>query len=130
LLQAFARQPKHVSARRWLRALSIVFVAIPFAFASIRAVRTTGDLRYIWVACGSILGAAVVTAAARSYSSTRVRAVKVSAAAFVAATLCAVLVALMLGTRLGPGILIVGSAFGFCCAAGCLLHTLARSDVR
>jgi len=45
-----------------------------------------------------------------------------SAAVFAASTLVAVSMGLLLGTRIGPGVLVVGSAFGFCFAAASVLH--------
>ena len=107
-------------------ALSIVFVAVPFAFALIRAVRTGYDLRYFWAALASLLGAAAVMAVGKGYGRRPHVAVALSAGAFVVATICAVLAALFLGTSVSPGSLMVGSAFGFCCAVSLLLHTLAR----
>jgi len=58
----------------------------------------------------------------------RVR-VALSAGAFVIATLFAVMAAVLLGTTVGPGLLVVASAFGFCGAASCVLHALARPRV-
>jgi hypothetical protein len=43
---------------------------------------------------------------------------------FMRATLLAVLAAMLLGTTLGPGILVVASAFGFCLAAASVLRHL------
>ena len=117
------------SARdQWLLALSTVFVAIPFAFALIRAVRTRYDLRYVWVAFASLLGAMMVMTVCKTHSSTRRGVIALSAGAFVVATLFGVLMALWLGAEIGPGSLLVGSAFGFCCAVSRLLRTLARSQ--
>jgi peptidoglycan/LPS O-acetylase OafA/YrhL len=117
---------KRSSQERRIHALSIVFAAVPFAFALIRAVRTGYDLRYLWVALASLVGATSVMVVGRAYSRRPHVVVALSAGAFVIATLFAVLAALPLGTKVGPGILIVGSAFGFCCAVSCLLHSLAR----
>ena len=107
-------------------ALSIFFAAVPFAFALIRAGRTGYDLRYFWVAVASLVGATMVMAAGRAYGRGLEVSVALSAGAFVVATLFAVLAAVLLGTTVGPGILVVASAFGFCCAASCVLHVLAR----
>ena len=84
---------------RRILALSIVFVAVPFVFALIRAVRTGYDLRYFWVAVASLLGAVTVMTVGKAYSRTPHGAVALSAGAFVVATLFAIL------TRgyLGPG---------------------------
>ena len=118
---------KRASRDRRIQTLSICIAAVPFAFALVRAVRTGSDLRYFWVALASLLGAAATMAVARAYSRRPNGAVALSAAVFVIATLFAVLAALLVGTALGPGILVVGSAFGFCFAVGGLLHLLARS---
>ena len=120
---------KQSPRERRILALSIIFVAVPFAFALIRAVRTGYDLRYFWVAVASLLGAVTVMTVGKAYSRTPHGAVALSAGAFVVATLFAVLTALLLGTRVGPGSLLVGSAFGFCCAVSRLLHTLARPRI-
>ena len=110
-----------------LQALSVVVTAVPFGFALIRAVRTGHDLRYLWVAFAALCGAAGVMMIAWPYRGGPNSSLVVSTVVFVTATLCAVLAASLLGTRLGLGILIVGAAFGFCIAIGCLLHLLARS---
>jgi hypothetical protein len=114
---------------RRIHALSIFFAAVPFAFALIRAGRTGYDLRYFWVALASLLGATMVMAVGNAYSRGLKVRVALSAGAFVIATLCAVLAAVLLGTTVGPGILVVASSFGFCCAASCVLHALARPRV-
>jgi hypothetical protein len=107
-----------------LRALGLACAAVPFAFALLRAVRTGTDFRYFWVALGALCGAATM-AVARRDGRTWNAAVALSVAVFVAATLLAVLAALLIGTTLGPGVLVVGAGFGFCFAAGCLLHLCA-----
>lgn len=53
---------------RRIHALSIFLVAVPFAFALIRASRTGYDLRYLWVALASLLGATMVMAVGKAYS--------------------------------------------------------------
>jgi hypothetical protein len=109
---------------RWIHALSIFFAAAPFAFALTRAGRTGYDLRYLWVALASLLGATMVMVVGKAHQRGLKLRVALSAGAFVIATLFAVLAAVLLGTIVGPGILVVASAFGFCCAASCLLHAL------
>jgi hypothetical protein len=108
-----------------LHGVSLIVAGLPVAFALIRAVRTGYDLRYLWVALASLVGAAAVMAVGRRYNSTPLVAVALSAAALVAAMLLALLAALLLGTRPGAGILVVAFAFALCCAASCLLHLLA-----
>ena len=114
---------------RGFQALSILFGAAPFAFGLVRAVRTGYDLRYVWVAVAALIGATVGMAVGKAYSRRPSVTVALSAASFVLATLLAIGAALLVGTRLGPGVLVVGSAFGFCCAAGCVFHTLAHARV-
>jgi hypothetical protein len=111
---------------RLLHAFSLAVAAIPFAFALIRAVATGRDVRYLWVALAAACGTAAIMRAARRYGSSPGAAAAISLGVFVTSTLAAVLAALLLGTRLGPGILVVGSAFGFCFAVACLLHVLSR----
>jgi hypothetical protein len=111
--------------RQTLRALSIAFAALPFAFALIRAISTRHDVRYFWVALGSLLGGASVTLLAKAAGRSVRFLVAMTAASFAGATLLAMAAALLLGTRLGPGMLVVASSFGLCTAAGCLLHALA-----
>jgi hypothetical protein len=108
-----------------LQALAVACGAVPFAFALIRAVQTGTDFRYFWVALGGLCGAAASMAVARRYDRTSKAAVALPIAVFAAATLLAVLAALLIGTTLGPGVLVVGAGFGFCFAAGCLLLQLA-----
>lgn len=103
--------------------LSIVAAGIPFAFALIRAARTGDDFRYLWVALASVAGATLAMKIAKAYT-------KLAAAAlvFIVATAFAVSAAVLMGTALGVPILIVGSAFGSCFAAGALLLMLARAE--
>jgi len=119
------------SLNGWLfHALALVCAAVPFAFALLRAVRTGNDFRYFWVALGALCGAAATMAVARRDGRTWNAAVVLSVAVFLVATLLAVSAALLIGTTLGPGILVVGAGFGFCFAAGCLLHIRALSSRR
>ena len=114
-------------ARDWrIHGLSILFAAVPVAFAAIRAVRTGHDFRYVWVALASLLGAWAVMVVGKATSRRPKSAAALSASVFVIATLLAVLAAWLLGTRVGPGSLVVASGFGFCCAASCALYVLAR----
>ena len=114
---------------RRIHGLSILFAAVPFAFALIRLGQTGYDVRYLWVALASLLGATMVMVVGKACSRGLTVRVALSAGAFVIATLFAVLAAVLLGTTVGPGILVVASACGICCAASCLLHVLARPRV-
>ena len=101
-----------------MRVLAILAAAVPFAFGLIRLAQTGNDARYLVVAAASLFGAAVATKFART--------AKV-AAAFLSATAIAVLAAILLGTRLGPGMLVVAAGFSFCFAVAATLHTRPRS---
>ena len=114
---------------RWFHALSILFGAVPFVFGVVRVVRTGYDLRYLWVALAALLGATVVMAVENAYSRRSSVTVAPSAGSFFIATMLAIGVALLLGTRLGPGVLVVGSGFGYCCAASCVLNALAHHEL-
>jgi hypothetical protein len=107
-----------------VNALAVVFAATPFAFALIRLAQTGTDARYLVVALASGCGTAMVMVLARPV--TRTRLLRVAVSVLVVATLFALIAALLLGTRLGPGILVVATAFGSCFAAGCALHAWTR----
>jgi hypothetical protein len=115
------------SHRDWrILGISILFAVVPVAFAAVRAVRTGYDFRYLWVAFASLLGASAVMLVGKAASRRPNSAAALAAWVFVVATLLAVLAAWLLGTRVGPGSVIVGAGFGFCCAASCALYILAR----
>ena len=106
--------------------LSILFAATPFAFAIIRAIRTGDDFRYLWIALASLLSVFIVSVVGNADRPRRTEAVVRSTWVFVIATFLAVFVGWLLGARVGPGSVVVGSAFGFCYAASCGLYVLAR----
>jgi peptidoglycan/LPS O-acetylase OafA/YrhL len=110
--------------KRGSQSLSILIGAVPFAFALVRAVRTGDDLRYLWVALAALLGATIAMAIGKAR---RMRtSLGLGLTVFVLATLLATAVALFLGTRFGPGVLLVGSGCGACLAASCVLYALAH----
>lgn len=109
-----------------IRSFSIFFLSMPFLFGMLRAVTTSNDFRYIWVAAAALFGAGAFTAIARLRMRRPRVAVALSAGSFVVATFCATGAAMLLGTRLGPGLLVVASSFAFCCAIGCTLFAITR----
>jgi peptidoglycan/LPS O-acetylase OafA/YrhL len=111
--------------RRLFDALAIAAAAVPFAFASIRVAQTGRDVRYFVVALAGLIGAlgTIVLGRARGR---RPMVAAVAAGAFVVATLLACVAAVLIGTKLGPGLLVVAASFGLCFAAAVLLHLLAR----
>ncbi|HYN81873.1 MAG TPA: hypothetical protein VES88_10260 [Gemmatimonadaceae bacterium] len=100
------------------RIVGLLLAAVPFAFGVIRFAETRSDMRYLWTAIASTLGA-VVIASPRSWTQ-RSLALQVLAA-FIAASLCGVLCALLLGVTFGPALLVVCCAFGLFSAIGIVL---------
>jgi len=112
---------------RLIQFVSILFAAIPFAFGLIRAVSTGYDLRYLWMALASLLGAVM---AVRTASNRKLKGVlALSALVLVVATVLAGLAAFLLGARSVAAAGIVAFAFGFCCAASYALYTLSRPRI-
>jgi hypothetical protein len=111
--------------QRLIDLVSIVLTAAPFAFALIRAFSTGSDLRFLWTALASALGATGVMVVAKARHRTPMALLAVSAAAIVIATLLAGSTALLLGARSAPAVWAVAFAFGLCCAAGSALHALS-----
>jgi hypothetical protein len=107
-----------------IRSVSIFFVSMPFLFGLLRAAMSGNDFRYLWVAAASLFGAAAFTAGTHAQSHRR--RIALSMGAFLVATLCATAAAMLLGTRFGPGLLVVAASFGFCSAAGCTLFAITR----
>ncbi len=90
------------SHRDWrIHGLSILFGAVPFAFAAVRALRTGSDFRYLWMALASLLGASAVMGGGKAAVRLPNSAVALSTGVFVIATSLAVLTAWFLGTRVG-----------------------------
>jgi hypothetical protein len=110
-----------------LRVFAVVFAAIPFAFGMIRAITTGADVRYVWVALAGMCGGMMATAVARGYRGA-LYLPALTAGVFVTSGVLAVFAALLLGTRLGPGILVVAASFASCFAASSLSSALARRD--
>jgi hypothetical protein len=115
---------KRSHQKRGSQSLSILFGAVPFAFALVRAVRTGDDLRYLWVALAALLGATIAMAMRKAHRTQT--SLGLGMTAFVLATLLATAMALFLGTQFGPGVLLVGSGYGGCLAASCVLYALAH----
>jgi hypothetical protein len=109
-----------------MKPLSFFFAALPFAFALFRAVRTGSDFRYFWVALAASAGAAAIVRFTKRFPRGPRLAVGLAAVVFVGATLVALLAAMLLGTTLGLGILVVAASFGFCFAAGAGLRVAGR----
>ncbi len=111
-----------------LRALAIVFAAMPFAFGLIRAIRTGYDLRYVWVALASLCGPIAIATVTRSGRPNGL--IVLTAGAFAGATLLAMVAGWLVGANPGLGLLVVASAFAFCFAFSYAFHVLAGRLVR
>lgn len=111
--------------RMTVRAFSLATAAIPFAFASIRAIRTGWDFRYFLMAFAGLIGAAATLAIGRGYARGS-NTFAMTLAAFVAAAFLAVVAAMAIGTRLGLGLLVVAASFAACCAAAAFFHLHAH----
>jgi hypothetical protein len=109
--------------------LSILFGTIPFAFGLIRAVSTGYDLRYLWLAFASSLGAAGVIAVGKSRGRKPIGMLALSALVLVIATLLAGIAAFLLGAKSVAAAGIVAFAFGFCWAASYALYVLSRPRI-
>jgi uncharacterized membrane protein YadS len=107
-----------------MRTLAVLAAAVPFGFGLIRLAQTGSDARYLIVAATSLCGAAAVVVLRRASQGTRSSGSKAStvAAVFLAATVMAVAGAMLLGTHLGPGILVVAASFGFCFAIASAIY--------
>ena len=103
-----------------MKALAVIFAAIPFAFGLIRAFSTGTDVRYIWVALGAMIGGMIATTVARRFPRPPGTAALV-AAVFVTSAVLAVFTALLLGTTFGPAVLVVAAGFAACFAAASLV---------
>ena len=106
--------------------LSILFAAIPFAFAIVRALQTGSDLRYVWVALASFVGAVAVMAIGRARQRTPAVVLALSVVALIVAAGLAGAVAFAVGASslLAVGVVAVG--FGGCHAASLALNVLSR----
>ena len=109
-----------------LRSFSLFFISLPFLFGLLRAAATGNDFRYLWVAAASLLGAGAFTVAAGEPMRRPRSALTLSIGSLLVGAACALAAAMFLGTRFGPGLLVVASSFAFCSAAGCLLVAITR----
>ena len=111
-----------------IRVASILLVTAPFAFALIRAFRTGNDLRYLWMALASMLGAMLALGAGKARNRTTVLAVSV--VAVVVATLCAGVTARLVSAATAPVTWLVAFAFSCCSVLSRALSLLARPALR
>jgi hypothetical protein len=122
---AMKRSPRE----RLIHFLSLLFGATPFAFALIRAISTGYDLRYLWMASASFLGAAVVIAVGRARGRKPKGVLALSLLVLVIATVLAGFAAFLLGAKSVAAAGIVAFAFGFCCSASYAFYALSRPRI-
>ena len=106
--------------------LAILLGAAPFVAGSFRAVSTGTDLRLLWMAFASVLGAAAVMAVARARSAQPKSVFRLSGLVLIVATLAAGLAGFLLGATAGPGVWMVAVVLGFFLAASYALYSLSR----
>jgi len=97
-----------------MRIFGFIVGAVPFVFAGLRLLSTGSDLRYLWMALASTLGAAAIgwRRTPRAGGVGRLVLGVIVAAGFASA------VAVVGGATAGPGITIVSAAFGLFSAGG------------
>ena len=101
----------------------MLLAAVPFGFALIRLLATGDDVRYLWMAIASTVGAAAVLVRPSSpVVPSRIR----TGVATIAAAACAATIAIVLGATAVSGIALVAVAFGFLSAVGTWLVVRAR----
>lgn len=100
-----------------------MLLGTPVAFGVIRALTTGNDLRYLWLAGAAILGSMTVAFAGRTSGSIPAGRTLLS---IIVGAVCATAVAVLMGTKAGPGIAVVAGSFGLCTGAGAMLAARAR----
>jgi len=107
---------------------SVVFATLPILFALIRAFTSNHDLRMLWMAFASFLGAALVMGFGKARRRARKVVVALSAVALVVATIFAALTAIGFGATAPFGIWAVAFVLGSCWAVSYALGTLSRQE--
>jgi hypothetical protein len=106
--------------------LAILFAIAPFVAGLFRAFSTGTDLRLLWMAFASYVGAAAVMAVVSSRGAPAKSVLALFSVVLVVATLAAGLVGFLLGATAGPGVWMVAVVLGLFLAAGCVFFVLSR----
>ena len=106
--------------------LSILFAIAPFVAGLFRATSTGTDLRLLWMALASALGATAVIAIMRARSAQAKSVFALSAAVLIVATIAAGCVGFLLGATAGPGVWMVAVVLGLFLAVSSALYTRSR----
>lgn len=112
--------------QRMMYVLSNVFGVAPFAFGLLRYVQTGYDLRMLWMAVASFVGAGLVWVTAKGRSDRARTTLTFSILTLVVTTLLATLTGFMLGATSGPGAWMVAFVFGLSWTATYVLGALSR----
>ena len=104
------------------RVLSFLFGAAPFIFGVIRYAQTGTDLRMLWMAAASAIGALGVRYFAKAGN-----LAAWSALTLIVSTTFATATGFLLGATAGPGAAMVAFVFGSCWAANFALMSYSRS---
>lgn len=117
---------KRSSREQILYFLSILFAIAPFVAGLFRVMSTGTDLRLLWMAVASALGATAVIAIMRARSAQSKSVLALSAAVLIVATIAAGFVGFLLGATAGPGVWMVAVVLGLFLAASYALYTHSR----
>jgi len=109
-----------------LRILSIIFAAAPFAFSLMRALNARSDLRMMWMALASLVGASAVMVIGGVRRRVPRSIFSLSVLAMLVAILLAGWTAIRLGATAAAGIWPVSFVLSFCWVASYALDALAR----
>src|SRR5258706_16310609 len=108
--------------------LSIAFAAAPFGFALIRALSSRGDLRMLWMAIASGVGAVAATAIMKARGRGVASPLTMAIPLFIVGTLFAAGTAIVLGTKSGFGVWAVAIVLSGCWAASAAFAAMARQE--
>ena len=115
------------SRPRLLHLPAAALIATPFVFAAIRAFTTRSDLRFLWMALASLVGAALILRLGQP----RVREGRgrfgLTIIAFFGAVLFGGAAALLLGARSAVSVWLVATGFALCISGGLALGMAVSS---
>jgi hypothetical protein len=117
---------QRTSRQRRFLILAIALGIAPLVFGSLRALNSRGDLRMLWMALASFLGASLVMAIGKGRSRKPGVVLALSAVAQAVAMLLAGWTAFRLGATASFGIWAVSFVLSFCWAASYGLAALSR----
>ena len=103
----------------------MVLGATPLAFAAIRAFATRSDLRFVWMAFASLLGAALVMKLGRVRSRGSRGVFAIAVVAFFVAAVFGAVTATFVGARSALSVWFVATGFAFCSSTGLALAAIS-----